>query len=247
MAEEKNKEETKKEKNEKGKDKDSKGKVKKEDFVEIRYTGYANNEVFDSNVPEDLKKINSKAKPREIIVIVGQGMMVKGLDKALEDKEIGKDYEVNVSVKEGFGERKRELIKTIPLRIFTEKKVQPRPGMVLNLDNALAKIIAVSGARVITDFNNPLAGKELKYKFKIVRKVTKEDEKVKTVLELLFKFVPEHEIKEKEIIVKGPKGLGPFVDMVKEKFRELIGKGLVFEEVKLKEKEKKEEDSKDSQ
>jgi FKBP-type peptidyl-prolyl cis-trans isomerase 2 len=240
MTEEKNKEE-------KGKSKDSKGKVKKEDFVEIRYTGYANDEVFDSNVPEDLKKINPKAKPREIIVIVGQGMLVKGLDKALENKEIGKDYEVNVNVKEGFGERKRELIKTIPLGIFTEKKVQPRPGMVLNLDNALAKIIAVSGARVITDFNNPLAGKELRYKFKIVRKVTKEDEKVKTVLELLFKFVPEHEIKEKKVVVKGPKGIGPFVDMVKEKFRALIGKELVFEEVKPKEKDKKEEDSKDSQ
>ncbi len=33
-------------------------KTKKGDFVEIKYTGLANNEIFDSNIDEDLKKLN---------------------------------------------------------------------------------------------------------------------------------------------------------------------------------------------
>ena len=215
--------------------------VKKSDFVEIKYTGYVNGEVFDSNIEEDLKKLNPKAKPKKTIVIVGQKMLVPGFDDALEGKEIGKDYEINVEVKDGFGERKRELVKTIPLKIFTDKKIDPRPGMVFDMDNMLAKVIAVSGARVVTDFNNPLAGKILTYKFKIVRRIVEEKEKVESVLELLFKFVPDFEIKDK-IIVKGPKAFGPYIDMIKDKFKELIGKELGFEEKeeKISSEEKKE-------
>jgi len=73
--------------------------IKKKDFVEIKFTGYSNGNVFDSNIEEDLKKIDSKAKPKETIVIVGEGMVVNGLDNALEGKEIGKDYEINVPAK----------------------------------------------------------------------------------------------------------------------------------------------------
>jgi len=214
-------------------------KTKKNDFVEIKYTGFANGQIFDSNIDDDLKKINDKAKAKETIIIVGQGMVVPGLDKELEEKEIGKDYEVTVSVKDGFGERIRELVKTIPLRIFTEKNVDPRPGMVLALDNALAKIITVSGARVVTDFNNPLAGKELRYKFRIIKKITDEKDKCNVVFDLLFRFVPKFEIKGKEVIVRGPKQLEIFVNALKDKFKEIIEKDLKFE-LEEKAEEKKE-------
>ena len=36
--------------------------IKKSDFVEIKYTGYSQGKEFDSNIEEDLKKINPKAK-----------------------------------------------------------------------------------------------------------------------------------------------------------------------------------------
>src|SRR3989344_2022207 len=85
------------------------------DFVELKYTGYANGEAFDSNIDEDLKKINPKAKPEKLIVIVGKGIVVSGLDKALENKELNKEYEVSFSHKEGFGERRRDLLKVISL------------------------------------------------------------------------------------------------------------------------------------
>jgi len=214
-------------------------KTKKNDFVELKYTGFANGQIFDSNIEEDLKKINEKAKVKETVIIVGQGMVVPGLDKTLEGKEIGKEYDVILSVKEGFGERIRELVKTIPLRVFTEKNVDPRPGMVLALDNALAKIIAVSGARVVTDFNNPLAGKELRYKFKIVKKIENEEEKCKITFELLFRFVPKFEIKDNEVIAHGPKQLEIFINALKDKFKEIIGKDLKFELEEAKKEEKK--------
>lgn len=215
--------------------------TKKGDFVELRFTGYAQGRVFDSNIEEDLKKINSEAKPIKTIIVIGQKMVVSGLDRELEGKEIGKEYEITINAKEGFGERNRELIKTIPLKSFTEKNIFPQAGMILNLDDMLAKIITVSGARVVTDFNNPLAGKELKYIFKIVRKVDDEKEKIESLFGFFFRFLPEFEITEKNVKVKGPKPLEEIVKLFKDKFKELLSKDLEYELVEEKKKETSEE------
>jgi len=216
--------------------------AKKKDFVELKFTGYSNGSIFDSNVDEDLKKIEPEAKPRETIIVVGERMVVQGLDNALEGKEIGKDYEVSIPAKEGFGERRKDLIKTIPLKIFTAKKINPYPGLVLAMDENLARVITISGARVVTDFNNPLAGKDLIYKFKIVRKVTDDSEKAKTFFIQTLKFVPDFEVRGGDIVLKGIKVFEKIVEALKEKFKEIVGKELKFEEKK---EEKKNSDKKD--
>lgn len=207
-------------------------KVKKSDFVEIKYTGYHDGKVFDSNIPEDLKTLNPEAKPEKTVVAIGEGMVVEGLDKALEDKEIGEEYEIHVPYRSGFGERKRELVKTIPLHVFTAQKIDPKPGASLIMDNMLARIITVSGARVITDFNNPLSGKDLDYKFTIIKKVTDEKEKAEALFSYYLKTVPEFEIKEKDIVVRGPQQLEQFVMEQGEIFKKLLGKELKYEEKK---------------
>lgn len=218
--------------------------AKKKDFVEIKFTGYTNGSVFDSNIEEDLKKIDPKGKPKETIIIVGEGMVIPGLDKDIEGKELGKEYEVTLSPTEAFGNRDSMLVRTIPLKIFREKNVNPYPGMVLAMDNSVARVITISGARVITDFNNPLAGKEVKFKYKIARKIEDEKDKAKVVIELLFKFIPEFEVKGQEVIIKGPKVIGEYINVVKEKFKELSGKTLGFEEKDLKAEKSSEESKK---
>ena len=174
--------------------------IKKKDFVELKFTGYSNGKVFDSNVEEDLKKVHPDAKISKMIICVGEGMVVPGLDKAIEEKEVGKDYEANLSAKEAFGERRRDLVKTIPLKIFRGKQIDPQPGMVFAMDESLAKIIAVSGARVITDFNSPLAGKDVVYKFKIAKKITDDKEKAEALFAFVLKFVPEFELLEAKLL-----------------------------------------------
>ena len=209
-------------------------KTKKGDFLEIKYIGYANGKVFDSNVEVELKKLNPEAQAKNLIICVGKSMIITGFDKALEGKEVGRDYSIELNSEESFGERRRELVKTIPLSVFKEKNTQPQPGMVLAFDNSIARIIAVSGARVLTDFNNPLAGKKIKYEFKILRIVEDEKDKISAILEFFIGFLPEFEIKDK-IIVKMPKELENFIKSFSGKFKEFIGKELEFEE-KIEEK-----------
>jgi len=208
------------------------GVVQRNDFIELKYTGYSNGEVFDSNIEEDLKKLDKKAEVKEAIIVVGQGMVLAGLDRALEGKEIGKEYKIKIGYREGFGERRKELIRTIPLKAFSEKKVEPKAGMILALDNYIVKILAVSGARVIADFNNPLAGKDLEYKFKVIGKVDDENRKARTLFGAIFRFVPEFEVRDK-VIVKGPKELEGVVKIFSDRFKNLMGKGLGFEEKKV--------------
>lgn len=205
----------------------------KGDFVELEFTGRSNGKVFDSNIPEDLKQIDAKATPRKTYVIVGQGMVVTGLDKALEGKELHKQYTVDVPHKEGFGARNVSLVRTIPLRIFTEQKVYPQVGMSFILDNTVVQIRAVSGARVIADFNNPLAGKDLHYSFKIIRKIDTVEEKARIFFEWFLRGVPEFEVTD-TVAVKGPKQVEPFIMMFKEKFLSLVGKELSFTVVEKK-------------
>ena len=68
------------------------GTINKDDFIEIKYTGYANGEIFDSNIEEDIKKLNPNIKPNKTIIVVGQEMVIKGFANVLLGIEIGKAY-----------------------------------------------------------------------------------------------------------------------------------------------------------
>ncbi len=209
-------------------------KTKKDDFVKIEFVGLANGEIFDTNIKEEAEKINLKIEPKPLIISIGQNMVVKGFDKGLEDKEINKEYKIKISPEQAFGARNKDLIKIIPLKVFKEKNIQPVSGLMLNLDGMIAKIITVSGGRVITDFNNPLAGKEVEYKFTIKRKITEESEKVNALQDFFFKKRFNFEIKDKKIVFD--KEAEPFVKIFNEKFKEILGKEP---EIKDKAEEKK--------
>ena len=44
--------------------------TKRNDFIEIEFTGYQDGKVFDSNIKEDLKQLNPEAKADEKTIIV---------------------------------------------------------------------------------------------------------------------------------------------------------------------------------
>jgi len=202
-------------------------KIKSKDFVEIDFVGKANNETFDTNIKEEAEKISPKMEIRPLIICVGQGMLVKGFDKEIEGKEIGKKYTIKLSPEESFGKRNSSLVRIVPARFFKEKQVTPYPGMMLNVDGMVAKIISVSGGRVTTDFNNPLAGKEIEYSFTIKRKITDEKEKVDSLQEFFFKQKFNFKIENNKVIFS--KEAAPFIKILGPKFKEILGKEIEFE------------------
>jgi len=200
-------------------------KVNKNDFIEIEFIAKVKDgEVFDTNIPSEAKKLDSKIQVKPLVICVGQAMLLSGLDKQLEGKEIGKKYSLEIQPEEGFGERKKELVKLMPLGVFTEKNVTPRPGMTFALDNFLVKIITVSGGRVLVDFNHPLSGKILIYDITINKKIQDLEEKVNALNEFFFKSPIKFKVeKEKKKIIFEDKNLKPMVDMFKDKYKEVLG------------------------
>jgi FKBP-type peptidyl-prolyl cis-trans isomerase 2 len=223
---------------------------KKGDFIELEFLGrnLGNNEVFDTNMTEEAKKIDLKLSGKPLIICIGKSMVVPGFDESLESKEVGKKYTIKLSPEKGFGKRHSNLIRTMPLKIFAQQKVYPQPGMTFALDNNLVKVISVTGGRVMVDFNNPLAGKDLEYEFTIKRLVTDKRERVSAVQLFFFGHEFEFDIDEKtnKIIFKDLK-LVPVLNAFKSKFKELLGMEVEILEKKEDKKEEKKEETKKSE
>jgi len=206
--------------------------IQKNDFVEIEFTGFTENKIFDTTNKEEAKKIgietNSETEIKPRIICVGNGMVIKGFDEALIGKEIGKNYSIVLPPEKAFGIRRKELVKIAPIKLFLEKNLNPYPGMMVQLDNFIAKILSVSGGRVSIDFNNPLAGKEIKYDFKILRKIEDDREKINSIQDFFFKkrfefdIIKDEKSKNKKVVFKNGE-LKELLKIFSKKFKEMTG------------------------
>ena len=58
--------------------------LQKKDFIEIEFTARTKEgEIFDSNVKEDLQKLNPEAKAKPFVFCLGEGMFLKSIDDFL--------------------------------------------------------------------------------------------------------------------------------------------------------------------
>ncbi|MDP2946839.1 MAG: peptidylprolyl isomerase [Nanoarchaeota archaeon] len=200
--------------------------INKNDFVEIEFTGKIadSGEVFDTNIKEDAKKANPDIKNiKPFVLSVGHLMLPSGFDEDLIGKEAGKNYRVELNPEKAFGIRNSQLVRMIPTKLFHEQKINPERGMQLALDGQLVKVLSSSGGRTLVDFNNPLAGKNVSYEYKINRVVTDEKEKIDSLQEFLFRRKFDFEKKDEKIIFKVEKQFEPFVKLFGPKFEEVIG------------------------
>lgn len=230
---------------------------KKKDFIEIEFTGKIKDtgEVFDSNIQKDIKNSNSDIPPKPFIFCLGEGMFLKAIDDFLISKKTG-NYKLELTPEKAFGKRDAKLIQLMSMRVFKQHNLNPVPGIPFNFDGRMGKILSVSGGRVIVDFNNPIAGKDVSYDIKVLRKVEDLNEKIKAFINFLFRKDLDFEVKEKTIIIKVEKQMAKFVEMFEKKFEDVFDMKLKVEEKEEKKnklskgkekKESKEEDNKKSE
>jgi FKBP-type peptidyl-prolyl cis-trans isomerase 2 len=210
--------------------------LQKGDFIEIEFTGRLkeNNQIFDSNIKADLEEakleVNKKLEP--FVYSLGNQMFLEKIDETLIGKEEGFQGEISLTSKEAFGLRDSSKIKIVPFRLFKENKLNPIPGATLNFDGQMGKIISANGGRILVDFNHPLAGKDLIYKIKILKKITDKESQVKALNKFLFNQDFEFQIQENNLILDLPKQLEPIIPMFQEKYKELLGLELKAKENK---------------
>ncbi|MBI5228769.1 peptidylprolyl isomerase [Candidatus Micrarchaeota archaeon] len=161
--------------------------MKEGDFVKIEYSGRSPaGKLIDTTNADEAKKegiFNEKASYKPFLAVVGKGQLLKGLDEALMEAEEGEEKTVIIPKEKAFGDRREELVKLVPLSQFRKQDIDPYPGMVLDLDGMRARVQSVSGGRVRVDFNHELAGQDLTYWFKVLRKFVSPEEKVNALAE----------------------------------------------------------------
>ncbi len=170
--------------------------VKNGDFVEIEYTGLLKEDgfVFDTTNESLAKKegiFDPKMTYGPVAICIGQGQILKGLDSSLEGLPIGTETEVELEPEKAFGKKDAKLLQLVPTSIFKKEGIRPAPGLQVQIDGAMGTIRTVSGGRTVVDFNHPFSGKEVIYKVKIIRKLTDEKEKVKSLIHLSLNQLPE--------------------------------------------------------
>ncbi len=200
--------------------------LQKNDFIEIEFTAKTSNgEIFDSNKKEDLREEELKTEFKPFIFSLGHHMFLDSIDDFLIGKEIG-EYSIELPPEKAFGKRDANLIQMMPLKIFLEQKVNPIPGARFNFDGRIGKILTVTGGRIMVDFNHPIAGKNVEYKIKILRKIEDLNEKVKALIDFLFQKEMKFEIKNKKLILETEKEKVKFMEMFKDKFKEILNLDL---------------------
>lgn len=220
-------------------------KTKKGDFIEIEYTGKLkeDNIIFDTTDSEVAKKNNifdEKYNYKPVIICLGEKHIIPGLDDKLTGKDLG-NYTIEIAPEKGFGKKDPKLLQLIPASKFKKQGIAPQVGLQVDVDNSFGVIRAVSGGRIIVDFNHPLSGKDLIYDVKINKQITEKKLQLSSLVGMMLNIKePEVELKEDKAIVylKIPDQLA--VEIIK-KITELTGiKTVEFREKKEKEEQKQE-------
>jgi FKBP-type peptidyl-prolyl cis-trans isomerase 2 len=163
--------------------------IKKNDFIELDYTGaFKDGTVFDTTREDVATKNNIHGKNviyKPAIVCVGAEHLLKGLENFLIGKELG-TYHVELTPEQAFGKKNAKLIQLIPTSQFRKQKINPVPGLQLNMDGMLGTIKIVTGGRTTVDFNHPFSGKDVSYDIDVKRVVTDPKEKLLALLKISF-------------------------------------------------------------
>ena len=135
--------------------------VEKGNKIKVEYEGrFENGEVFDAS--------EKHGQPLEFEA--GAGMVVPGFDNAVIGMDVAEEKEVTLQPEEAYGPVNPQAIQKVPKDKFPP---QAEEGMMVgvplpNGQQIPAKIVKIDENDVTLDMNNPMAGKVLIFKIKVV-------------------------------------------------------------------------------
>lgn len=205
--------------------------MEKSGLVIVSFTGkeLLTGKVFDTTDAETAKKeglYQDGQVYKAVPVLLGNGDVIPGLEEELLKMKAGEERVVKIEAAKAFGERKPEFVRVVPLKEFHKHKLNPVPGLVVNVDNRYAKVQSVSGGRVRLDFNPELAGRQVEYRIKIEKQLSKPEEKVQALVEKYFPLPEDKKAKAAykngELEVSLPGNLQKEVAVLKQVFSKVI-------------------------
>lgn len=181
--------------------------IRNGDFVRLSYTGEIEGKVFDTT-DEEIAKKNEMRNPEALygpfVIRVGSGHVIPGLDDDLDGKEEQVEYTLEVPPEKGFGIRDPNQVESVSVAKFRE---EPSIGERVQVDGREGTVVNRIGRRVIVDFNHPLAGKTLTYRYRIEGRVDDPVEQVKGLIRLYTQKEMEVSLENSVVTIILPPGV----------------------------------------
>lgn len=114
--------------------------------------------------------LDQSSEDSPLAFIFGRGMLIPGLEKALEGKAAQDTLNTLVPAAEAYGERHDGLIQTVPKSLFGEQEVTLGMQFRATTDHGEQSviIIEITDDEVTVDGNHPLAGMDLSFEVTVV-------------------------------------------------------------------------------
>ena len=166
--------------------------IEKGDIVWLEYDAWTVNPngtltLFDTTHDEVAKK-EGKFDEKKVYIeqpaVVGRGRLFEGLESALIGAKVGESKEVLIPPEKAAGAHDPRLVELRTEREFLRQEINPEVGMEVSVGGKHGIVTAASAGRVRVDFNNPLAGKTLKYVVRVTRKAKTPEERVRAVIDM---------------------------------------------------------------
>ena len=181
--------------------------IKKGDFIRLNYTGTVDGDIFDTTSEENAREKGIWKQERSyepIIIRVGGMHVIPGLDEDLIGKETGQEYEIEVAPDKAYGPHDESLMKSSSTKDFREK---PSVGTRVSSEGREGVVVNIIGKRVLIDFNHPLAGQTLNYKYTIDGVIETTEEKGQAILKLFSGKIMDIEFADGVLTVILPPGI----------------------------------------
>jgi len=156
-------------------------------LIQVDYTAKVKDtqEVFETTIEEEAKKhsfYDADIKYQPKLVSVGESWVLKGLDDALANCNVGDKTSVEVTPDKGFGERDSGKVRMIPLRKLGEDAEKVSVGDTIEIDQKKGIIRYIGSGRVQIDYNHRFAGKTIIYDVNIIKSLDSDEDKIQGIL-----------------------------------------------------------------
>ena len=146
-------------------------------------------ELFETTREADAKSssiydANIKYQPR--LIAVGESWVLKGLDDALLNANVGDKVTIEVPPEKGFGTRDPSKVRMIPLRELGDDAEKVSVGDAIEIDDRTGIIRFIGSGRVQVDFNHRFAGKTITYDLNVIKSLDTDQDKIMGLLKRRF-------------------------------------------------------------
>ena len=162
--------------------------INKSSLVLVDYTAKIKDvdKVIETTMEADAKKAglhDPTQKYKPMLIAVGDGWVLKGLDEALESSKVGTKLNVEITPDKGFGVRDPKKIRLIPLKKFGDQAKDIHIGASVDIDNRRGTVRFVGSGRAQVDFNHQYASKTLIYSVNIIKEITNVEDRLFSLIE----------------------------------------------------------------